>query len=92
MLFAPGLRSLDDIKQVCAAVTKPVNFMGGFAGMTFTLAELADAGVSRVSLAAALYRAALTGVDAAAREIRDNGTFTFASKILTSADVTPMLR
>ncbi|MBI2813123.1 MAG: isocitrate lyase/phosphoenolpyruvate mutase family protein [Opitutae bacterium] len=92
VLFAPGLRKLEDIRAVCAAVKKPVNFMGGMKGMNFTVAELAAAGVKRISLAASLYRAALTGVDAAAREIRDQGTFTYASRILTSDEVRPLLR
>ncbi|MBA4136481.1 MAG: 2-methylisocitrate lyase [Opitutus sp.] len=92
VLFAPGLRAIEDIRAVCAAVRKPVNFIGGFAGATFTMAELAAAGVKRVSLAASLYRAALTGVDAAACELRDAGTFTYANRILQSREVEPWLR
>lgn len=92
VLFAPGLRQIEDVRAVCAAVTKPVNFMGGMTGTSFSLAELAAAGVKRVSVAASLYRAALTGVDAAAHEMRESGTFTFANRILKSADVAPFLR
>lgn len=92
VLFAPGLRKLAEVRAVCAAVKKPVNFMGGMSGSCLTVAELAAIGVKRISLAASLYRAALTGVDAAAREIREHGTFTYASRILTSAAVRPLLR
>lgn len=92
VLFAPGLRKIEDVRAVCAAVSKPVNFMGGMSGVSFTVAELAAVGVKRISLAASLYRAALTGVDTAAREIIAQGTFTYASRILTSADVRPLLR
>ena len=92
VLFAPGLRKLDDIRAVCAAVKKPVNFMGGMKGMNLSVAELAAAGVKRISLAASLYRAALTGVDAAAREIREQGTFTYADRILTSDEMRSLLR
>jgi 2-methylisocitrate lyase-like PEP mutase family enzyme len=92
VLFAPGLRKLEDVKAVCAAVKKPVNFMGGMTGASFSIAELAAAGVKRISLAASLYRAALTGLDAAAKEITTQGTFTYTNRILTSADLNPMLR
>jgi 2-methylisocitrate lyase-like PEP mutase family enzyme len=92
VLFAPGLRRIEDVRAVCAAVRKPVNFMGGITGASFSLAELAAAGVKRVSVAASLYRAALTGVDAAAREMRAGGTFTYTNRILTSDDVSPLLR
>lgn len=92
VLFAPGLRELADIRAVCAAVKAPVNFMAGYKGCRFTVAELAAAGVKRISLAASLYRAALTGVDAAAREIAEQGTFGFADRILTTPEIAPLFR
>ena len=92
VLFAPGLRRLDDIRAVCAAVRKPVNFMGGITGASFPVAELAAAGVKRISLAASLYRAAMTGLDSAVKEITGQGTFTYTNRILTSADLNPLLR
>lgn len=61
-------------------------------GTSFSVAGLAAAGVKRISVAASLYRAALTGVDQAAKEILEQGTFTYANRILTSADVSPFLR
>lgn len=92
VLFAPGLRKIDDIRRVCAAVGKPVNVMAGIAGMGLGLRELEAAGVKRVSLAASLYRAALSGVDAAAREILESGTFGYCDRILKGSDVKPWLR
>ncbi len=92
VLFAPGLRKLEEVRAVCSALRKPVNFMGGMSGVSFSVAELAAVGVKRISLAASLYRAALTGVDAAVREIREQGTFTYAGRILTSDEVRPLLR
>jgi 2-methylisocitrate lyase-like PEP mutase family enzyme len=75
VLMAPGLPDLDAVRAVCAAVTKPVNFMAGIKGKSFSVAELADAGVKRVSLATSLYRAAMTGLLSAAEEVREHGTF-----------------
>ena len=51
VLFAPGLPDLTAVRAVCAAVSKPFNFMAGIKGKSFTVAELAAAGVKRISLA-----------------------------------------
>lgn len=83
VLFAPGLPSLDAVREVCAALTKPVNFMAGVPGRSFSVADLAAAGVRRISLAASLYRAAMGGMAAAAREIAAHGTFTYTERIWT---------
>lgn len=82
VLFAPGLPSLDAVRTVCASVTKPVNFMVAIPGKSFSVAELADAGVRRISLATTTYRAAMGGLEAAAREILDAGTFGFLDRIM----------
>ena len=81
VLFAPGLPSLDAVREVCAAVTKPVNFMAGVPGRSFSVAELEDAGVRRISLAASLYRAALGAMVAAVREVAEQGTFGYTERI-----------
>src|SRR5262249_49479900 len=62
VLMAPGLPDLAAVRAVCAAVSKPVNFMAGIRGKSFTVAELAAAGVRRISLATSLYRTAMTGL------------------------------
>ncbi|HWC04147.1 MAG TPA: isocitrate lyase/phosphoenolpyruvate mutase family protein [Methylomirabilota bacterium] len=75
VLFAPGLPDLAAVRAVCAAVAKPVNFMAGIKGKSFTVAELEAAGVRRISLATSLYRAAMTALLTAAREVKGTGTF-----------------
>ena len=68
VLFAPALPDLDAVRAVCAAVTKPVNFMVGMKGKSWDVATLEAAGVRRISLATSLWRAAMAGVRAAAEE------------------------
>ena len=92
VLFAPGLPTLDAVRTVCASVSKPVNFMVGIRGKSFSVAELAEAGVRRVSLATSLWRAALTGLVAAAREVRERGTFGFVETSIPWADVARYMR
>jgi 2-methylisocitrate lyase-like PEP mutase family enzyme len=85
-LYAPGLRSLSDIKSVVEAVApKPVNVLVGtdFA----TVAELASLGVRRISVGGALARAAWTGFLAAAREIAEHGTFTGLARAIPGGEM-----
>lgn len=86
VLMAPGLPDLDAVRAVCAAVTKPVNFMAGIKGRSFTVAELAAAGVKRISLATSLYRAAMTGLLNAAVEVRDGGTFGYLDRTMPTPE------
>ncbi len=87
VLFAPCLPDLDAVRAVCQAVRKPVNFMVGIPGRSFTVAELQAAGVRRISLATSLYRAAMTGLLDAAREIRAHGTFTYVDRATPSQEL-----
>jgi 2-methylisocitrate lyase-like PEP mutase family enzyme len=87
VLAAPGLPDLAAVRAVCSAVSKPVNFMAGAKGRSFSVAELAAAGVKRVSLATAFYRAAMTGLRDAAREVREQGTFGFVDRAMTSPEL-----
>src|SRR5439155_76992 len=89
VLFAPGLPDLAAARAVCAAVSKPVNFMVGIKGKSFTLAALEAVGVRRISLAASLYRMAMTGLLAAAREVKDTGTFGYLDRSLTTPELNP---
>lgn len=92
VLFAPGLPDLDAVRTVCAALSKPLNFMAGIRGRSFTVAELEAAGVRRISLATSLYRAAMSGLHAAAREIREGGRFGYLDRTMTTAELNGFLR
>lgn len=92
VLFAPGLPDLDAVRAVCSAVAKPVNFMAGIPRKSFTIEELAAAGVRRVSLATSLYRAAVTGLLIAAREVRERGTFSYVDHLVTTPELIGYLR
>lgn len=92
VLFAPGLPDLAAVRAVCAAVKKPVNFMAGIRGKSFTVAELQAAGVRRVSLATSLYRAAMSGLIAAAREVQEQGTFEYLEHTLTTGEIVKLMR
>lgn len=92
VLFAPGLPDLTAIRTVCAALTKPVNFMVSAKGHVPSVAELEAAGVKRVSLASSLYRAALSGLLGAAREIKERGTFGYLDAAVTGRELNGYMR
>jgi 2-methylisocitrate lyase-like PEP mutase family enzyme len=86
VLMAPGLPDLAAVRAVCSALAKPFNFMAGIKGKSFTVPELEAAGVRRVSLATSLYRAAMTGMLDAAREVREKGTFGYLDRTIATPD------
>ena len=92
VLFAPGLPDLAAVRAVCAALSKPFNFMAGIKGKSFTVAELEAAGVRRISLATSLYRAAVSGLLEAAREVKDRGTFGYLDRTLTTPELNGFMR
>ena len=72
VLYAPGLRTVEEIRTVCDAVTRPVNVLA-FGDLSF--AELAEAGAQRVSVGGGLTWVAMAAFADAARAIREDGDF-----------------
>ena len=87
VLMAPGLPDLDAVKRACQSLAKPLNYMVGMPGKTMTKADLEAAGVRRISLATSLYRAAMTGIIEAAREVKEKGTFGYVDRALPTGEI-----
>ena len=92
VLMAPGLPDIEAIAKVCASLRKPFNFMGGIRGKNPTVKELAAAGVRRISLATSLYRAAMTGLLDAAKEVQEQGTFGYLDRTMATPDLNGYLQ
>ncbi len=92
VLFAPGLPDLASVRTVCSAVSKPVNFMVGIRGKSFSVAELEAAGVKRISLATSLYRAAMSSLLDAAREVKEKGTFGYLDRSVATPELSGFMR
>jgi 2-methylisocitrate lyase-like PEP mutase family enzyme len=90
VLYAPGLASKDEIAAVVSSVDRPVNVVMGLQGPQFSLADLSAIGVRRVSVGSALCRAALGAFLRGAREMREHGTFTFASDGVSPREISEM--
>ena len=81
VLMAPGLPDLEAVQRVCSSVSKPVNYMAGITGRSFSKAELTAAGVTRISVATSLYTCAMAAALDAAHEIIDHGTFDYIDRM-----------
>lgn len=88
VLYAPGIKRAEDIRTVCASVSKPVNVLMGIKGAPpLTVKELGALGVRRVSIGSGFSRAALTAFLHAAREVINHGTFTFNENTLYMSEL-----
>ena len=93
VLYAPGLRSVDEIRAVVQAVApRPVNVLMGLAGVPLSVNQLQDLGVRRISVGSSLARAALGGLQRAALEIQGQGTFTYGEQALPFAQLNDLFR
>lgn len=90
VLYAPGLRTLEEVRLVTGALSKPVNVLAPSLGGV-TVAELSEAGAKRISLGAALARAALTALVRAGTEMRERGSFGWASDLVSGGEVAKLL-
>ena len=88
-LYAPGLSRPEDIRTVCASVSKPVNVL--VTGTDMTVKELAALGVRRISVGSALSRAALGALVRAGKEMLESGTFTFTKSALPFAEANELV-
>lgn len=87
VLYAPGLKSKEDIATVIRSVDRPVNVIMGLQGSLLSVADLAALGVRRISVGGSLARAALGAFLGAAREIGEHGTFTYSAAAVSHKEI-----
>ncbi len=88
VLYAPGITRAEDIRTLCASVSKPVNILMGIKGVPpISVTEFGSLGVRRISIGSGFARAALTAFLHASREVRDHGTFTFTEETLYMSEL-----
>lgn len=91
VLYAPGLPDIAAIRTVCASLDKPVNVVMGLSGPSYSVAELAEAGVRRISVGGSFARAAWGGLLRAAQEVRTHGTFHYAQEAMPGARIAALM-
>lgn len=91
VVYAPGLRNLAEVREVVAAVKRPVNVVTGWLDPDITVAQLGDAGARRVSVGGALSRLALATFVDAARAMKERGSFAWMRDMMNMSDGRRML-
>ena len=92
VLYAPGLRNLDEVRHVVRSVNRPVNVVTGWLEPDITLAQLSDAGAKRISVGGALSRLALATFVDAARAMQQQGSFAWMRHMSGMADLRKLLK
>ena len=91
VLFAPGLNTADEVREVCRSIDRPFNIMRGPRKELLTVAQLAELGVKRVSLGGFLQAAAMTGFISAASELAESGSFGFSRALIAGTELDGLL-
>ena len=90
VLYAPALKSLDEVRLVVGALNKPLNVLAPFI-KGVTVAQLAEAGAKRISVGGALARAALSSLIRAGSEMQNQGGFNWTTDSVSSGDLQKLL-
>jgi len=91
VLYAPGMTDVTEIATMIRSVDRPVNVLAGMQGVHFDVDGLSRIGVKRISVGGALTRIAFAAVIRAAREMKENGTFTFVDEPITSREIAALI-
>jgi 2-methylisocitrate lyase-like PEP mutase family enzyme len=92
VLYAPGLRDLTTMRTVVSSLAKPVNVVMSSADPSLSAAQLASIGVKRISVGGALSRLALAAFLKAAREMKEEGRFTWVSGTVPAKELGRLFR
>jgi 2-methylisocitrate lyase-like PEP mutase family enzyme len=92
VLYAPGLRNLDEVRAVVRAVNRPVNVVTGWLEPDITLAQLSEAGAKRISVGGALSRLALATFVKAGQAMKQQGSFAWMRDMIGVAELRKMLK
>lgn len=87
VLYAPGLRDLATMRTVASSVKRPLNVVMSAADPALTAAQLAQAGVKRISIGGALSRLALASVLRAAHQMKEQGGFTWITDTVSAKEL-----
>ncbi len=91
VLFAPGLNTADEVRQMCRSIDRPFNIVRGPRKETMTVAQVGELGVKRISLGGMMHAVATSAMIGAAKEIAENGTFGFTGSMPFAGEIDALL-
>jgi 2-methylisocitrate lyase-like PEP mutase family enzyme len=90
VLYAPGLKTVAEVREVASAVKRPFNVVTGWLDPDITAAQLAEAGAKRISVGGALSRLALATFVDAGRAMQEHGSFSWMRTMMQTAEIRRM--
>jgi 2-methylisocitrate lyase-like PEP mutase family enzyme len=91
VLYAPGLPDENALRTACRSLSKPVNYVAGVGPTRFSLAQLREIGIRRVTIGTSFVRCALAAMTRAARELLQYGTFSYLEGLPTVTDFNQLI-
>ena len=91
VLFAPGLNTSDEVREVCRAIDRPFNIVRGPRKETLTVAQVGALGVKRISTGGMMHAVATSAMIGAAKEMLEQGTFAFTKAMPHAAEIDALL-
>jgi 2-methylisocitrate lyase-like PEP mutase family enzyme len=91
VLFAPGLNTSDEVREMCRSIDRPFNIVRGPRKEMLTVAQVGELGVKRISLGGMMHAVAASAMIGAAREIAESGTFGFTGAMPFAAEIDALL-
>jgi len=90
VLYAPGLKTLAEVRKVVGAIKRPFNIVTGSLDPDITASQLAEAGAKRISVGGALSRLALATFVDAGRAMAEQGSFAWMRGMMTTQEIWQM--
>lgn len=91
VLFAPGLNTSDEVREVCRSIDRPFNIVRGPRKEVLTVEQVGALGVKRISTGGMMHAAAMSAMIEAAREMATSGTFGFTQHMQAATEIDPLL-
>ena len=91
VLFAPGLNTSDEVREVCRSIDRPFNIVRGPRKETLTVAQVGALGVKRISTGGMMHAVATSAMIGAAKEMLEQGTFAFTTAMPHAGEIDALL-
>jgi len=91
VLFAPGLNTSEEVREVCRSIDRPFNIVRGPRREQLSVAEVGALGVKRISTGGMMHAAAMSAMIGAAKELTEQGTWGFTKSMTHSGEIDPLL-
>ena len=91
VLFAPGLNTSEEVREVCRSIDRPFNIVRGPRKEQLTVEQVGALGVKRISTGGMMHAVAMSAMIGAAKEMLGPGTFEFSKAMKHAGEIDALL-